>query len=71
MKCIIAIGSYTVLILTMCFYGYVHLNTDKHNYECKKNKLFKSAIPNSFVFVKTNKDCFDSREQPIIKELKK
>ena len=71
MKCIIAIGSYTVLILTMCFYGYVHLNTDKHNYECKKNKLFKSATPNSFVFVKTNKDCFDSREQPIIKELKK
>ena len=71
MKCIIAIGSYTVVILSMCFYGYVYMNTDKHNYECKKNKLFKSATPKSFVFVKTDKVCFDSRNEPLIKESKK
>jgi hypothetical protein len=71
MKCIIAIGSYTVIILSMCFYGYVFINTDKHNYECKKGKLFKSATPDSFVFVKTRDDCFDSRDEPLIKEIKK
>jgi len=71
MRCIIAIGSYTVVILSMCFYGYVYMNTDKHNYECKKDKLFKSATPDSYVFVKTKEECFDIRDEPLIKESKK
>lgn len=63
MKCIIAIGSYTVLILIMLFYGYVHINTHKYNYECKKGILFKSATPDSYVYIKTREECFDSREE--------
>ena len=71
MKCIIAIGSYTVVILSMFFYGYVYMNTDKHNYECSKGKLFKSATPDSYVFIKTSSECFDVRDKPLIKEIKK
>jgi hypothetical protein len=63
MKCIVAIGTYTVIILAMIYYGYMNMNTDKHNYECKKNRLYKSATPNSYVFLKTSTECFDSREE--------
>jgi uncharacterized membrane protein (Fun14 family) len=70
MRCIIAIGSYTVVILSMCYYGYVNINTDKYNYECKKGKLFKSATPDSYVFIKTLSECFDIRDEPLIKEVK-
>ena len=69
-KCIHAISIYTIIILSMIYYGYAQINTDKFNYECSKGKLFKSATPDSFVFVKTRDDCFDSRDEPLIKEIK-
>ena len=69
-KCIHAILIYTIIILSMIYYGYMQINTDKYNYECKKGKLFKSATPNSFVFIKTRDDCFDSRDELSTKEIK-
>ena len=41
------------------------------HYECKKDKLFKAATPNSYVFIKTKEECFDIRDEPLIKESKK
>lgn len=63
MRCIIAIGTYTVIILSMLFYWHNSMNTDHHNYHCKKNKLFKSATPDSYVFIKTENECIDSRDE--------
>ena len=63
MRVIIALGTYTLLIIAMLFYWHDSVNTDRHNYYCKKGKLFKSATPKSFVFLKTKEECVDSRDE--------
>ena len=69
-KNIIATGFFTVIITAMLLGHTEELFKQPFQYECQKGKFFESATPNSFVFVKTNKDCFDSRNEPLIKGVK-
>ena len=71
MRCIIAIGTYTVLILAMIFYGYSSYTKDNYNYHCKKGNLYKSATPDSYVFIETNSRCFDKRDEKFASSIKK
>lgn len=47
---------------------YVEYTQDKYNYECKKQILFKSATPDSYVFIKTSSECFDIRDKLSMKK---
>lgn len=65
-----AVMVFLIAVIGVGLYAINKLQEEPLNYHCKKSRLYVSVNPGATIFMRTDDFCLDTRDEPLITEIK-